>query len=158
MPDGAFWAECCENHTGTDVVDAAFVDDECLVLLASSPRALDLAIKVLLRTLVGTFRNLHLAINWKPGKTEALLCYHGKRAVSAREQWRTASGKLEIPVPSMTDCDYRSWMSTSTLVLIVPCARKHHAMLSIECSLRCRLTCQSRRKCLATTYFLPLTG
>ena len=78
VPDGAFWAEACENNTDTeDVVDAAFVDDECLVLLASSPRALDLAIEVLLRTLVVTFRKLHLAINWKPGKTEALLCYRG---------------------------------------------------------------------------------
>ena len=56
-----------------DVVDAALVNDECSAFQASSPQALDLAIQVLLRTLVVTFRNLNFAINWKPGKMEALL-------------------------------------------------------------------------------------
>ena len=66
-----------------DVIDAAFVDDECLVLLATSPRVLDAAIQVLLRILVTTFANLHLEINFHPGKSEALLFYCGKGAVAA---------------------------------------------------------------------------
>jgi hypothetical protein len=70
-----------------------------VVLLAKSAATLDRAISVLLRLLVVTFGNLHLTINWEPGKTEALLCYRGHGAVAAREQWRTPDGKLKIPVP-----------------------------------------------------------
>ena len=88
VPEGAFWNDVDADNTDLeDLVDAAFVDDECLVLLSKSPRLLDLAVQVLLRILVVTFGNMHLAINWNPGKTEALLCYRGQGAVAARERW-----------------------------------------------------------------------
>ena len=100
VPTAAFWSAPVPCNTEcTDVIHATFVDDECCVLMAESPLALDKAIAVLLEVLVPTFSNMHLAINWAPGKTEALLMYRGKHAVRCREQWRQPNGKLAIPVP-----------------------------------------------------------
>ena len=104
VPEGAFWDTVNEDNADyEDVVDVAFVDDECIVLLAKTPKLLDVAIQALLRILVVTFGNMHLAINWSPGKTEALLCYRGHGSIAAREQWRAPNGKLEIPVPSVPE-------------------------------------------------------
>ena len=69
------------------------------MLLANSPKLLDKAIDVLLNILVPAFANMHLTINWQPGKTEALLKYRGNSAVQCREQRRQQDGKLAIPVP-----------------------------------------------------------
>ena len=76
VPTGAFWdPPDPENGDFECVVDAAFVDDECLVLMASSPAQLNCAIDVLFKVLLLSFSNVYFEINWKPGKTEALLCY-----------------------------------------------------------------------------------
>ncbi len=57
VPNEAFWNDVEEaNGDSENVADAAFVDDECLVLIATSPRALDAAIQVLLRILVCNIR------------------------------------------------------------------------------------------------------
>ena len=42
---------------------------------------------------------MHMAINWNPGKSEALLVYRGKNAVACREQWRQKDGSLSIAIP-----------------------------------------------------------
>ena len=77
-----------------------FVDDLCAVLSASSPAALDAAVQVLLGILTSTFHDLHLTVNWGPGKTESLLHYRGIGARAAREAWRRDDGSLSIPVPN----------------------------------------------------------
>ena len=70
------------DHSDTDshdIVDATFVDDEAIVLMANSPRALRVAIDVLLHVISITFQLFHLGINWNPGKTECLLHLRGKK-------------------------------------------------------------------------------
>ena len=51
------------------------MDDECIILLASSPMALDLAIDLLLKEVVDIFAKYAFKVNWAPGKTEAMLLY-----------------------------------------------------------------------------------
>ena len=45
------------------VLDAAFVDDEALVLVAQTPCAFDSAVDALLKTLLMVFDCLHLQLN-----------------------------------------------------------------------------------------------
>ena len=48
-PDGAFWNTFPDvSNTSCDLVDATFVDDEAITLLASSPTAQKHAIEILL--------------------------------------------------------------------------------------------------------------
>eukprot|EP00973_Karenia_brevis_P002825 383944-Karenia_brevis.AAC.1 len=100
---GPFW-QAPENSSygeDADVVDATFVDDECIVLLACRADLLDKAIDALLVILFRVFSLMHLEINLLPGKTECLLTYRGHGAVKHREQWRCADGKLRITSPSL---------------------------------------------------------
>ena len=90
VPTSAFWSEPDPaNAERDDVIHATFVDGECTVLLANSPKVLDKAIDVLLSVLAPTFGNMHLTINWKPGKTEALP--RTRCSAENREGRRTAS-------------------------------------------------------------------
>ena len=79
--------ECADNF-----IDAAFVDDEAIVLIVSSPRVLQRAIQVLSNVLPDTFRRFRLDINWAPGKTEGLLALRGKHASDVRESYRFNEG------------------------------------------------------------------
>ena len=82
------------------IVDAAFVDDECLMLTASSPAALDRAIDVLLAIVTRVFDLLRLEINWKPGKTECFLRYRGRQAAAKLQARRTGpDSSLVVAVP-----------------------------------------------------------
>ena len=68
-PQGVFWSKPGdETAERTDIVDATFVDDECIVLLAHSPKRLSLAIDITMETLITVFRLCHLQINFMPGK------------------------------------------------------------------------------------------
>ena len=72
VPDTPFWAREMESRydpSPASVVDATFVDDECLVILSSSCASLDVPIDILLGSLFGIFEDLHLAINtaWEDG-------------------------------------------------------------------------------------------
>ena len=100
VPDqGTFFCsrEPSEQET-TDVVDATFVDDECIAIVGTTPRVLERAIDVLLDTVTTIFRMLHLNINFGSNKTEAILLYRGKLATQCREKWRQADGTLAIPL------------------------------------------------------------
>ena len=96
---GAFWG-CCsdEDADQKDIIDATFVDDECIVILGTTPRVLVRAIDSLLEITTTVFRLLHLEINFSKGKTEAILLFRGKQATSCREQWRQRNGELAIPL------------------------------------------------------------
>eukprot|EP00973_Karenia_brevis_P026994 3724224-Karenia_brevis.AAC.1 len=49
LPTGAFWGEPdCSLPQDTPILDVTFVDDECVMLAASSPKLLDVAIAMLL--------------------------------------------------------------------------------------------------------------
>ena len=61
-------------------IDAVFVDDECLVFLAATPKLLDAALTTLLGHLLCVFALFQLDLNFKPGKSEAMLRYRGKNA------------------------------------------------------------------------------
>eukprot|EP00973_Karenia_brevis_P072878 10121135-Karenia_brevis.AAC.1 len=67
--------------------------------MAGSPEALDRAIDCLLTVLLEVFAKYQLTINWKAGKSEALLQYRGKHAHLYREKRRLPSGKLGIKLP-----------------------------------------------------------
>ena len=99
-PGGAFWLPPSSNTGAQDVpvIDATFVDDDAIVLVAPTPRLLDHAISRLLEITVQVFSLLSLRINWKPGKSEAMLKYRGRRACKHYEA-RRIDGKLFIPVP-----------------------------------------------------------
>ena len=65
VPTDAYWSEPDPCNTDcADVIRATFVDDECCVLMAESPLALDKGIAVLLEVVVPTFSNMHPTINW----------------------------------------------------------------------------------------------
>ena len=87
------------------VIDAAFVDDAVLMIMALTADALDRAIDALLTPLCRIYRLLHMTINWKAGKTEALLVYRGPGAAGRLHARRPAPGEPpSIPVPG---CDLR---------------------------------------------------
>eukprot|EP00972_Heterocapsa_arctica_P109593 16133465-Heterocapsa_arctica.AAC.1 len=60
-----FWAAALHDaQDGADeFLDVTFVDDEALVLLAPSPRALDAVIDIALAALAATFKRFMLSIN-----------------------------------------------------------------------------------------------
>ena len=61
-----FWGNCSLGKAVSKeyVVDATFVDDECIVLFARCPRKLRDAISLLLEVLVGTVAKFQMLINW----------------------------------------------------------------------------------------------
>jgi hypothetical protein len=100
--NGDFWSSTPPSGDAWEnILDAAFVDDEAIMLTAKTPAKLDMAINILLESLVKIFAILRLEINWKPGKTEAILQYRGRDA-TAKTQSRRKDGKLQITVPG---CD-----------------------------------------------------
>ena len=83
-----FWLQRDDNgDTPTvPVLDVAFVDDECVMLRASSPTILNTSINALLPVLHKVFGLMKLEINWKPGKTECFLVYRRKKSPNKREE------------------------------------------------------------------------
>ena len=98
-PDGAFCVAPNDTEQAQIVLDAAFIDDEALGLVARSAQLLDKGIDALLGTVYDVFECLHLLINAAPGKTECLVQYRGEGAVACREARRDDHGKLRLKVP-----------------------------------------------------------
>ena len=118
----AFWSQVDPNQVEPhSAVDATFVDDECLVIMAPTPHQLDIAIDMLLSAVVRIFKGLSLDINWKPGKSECMLRYRGKRASSKYDQ-RRIDGKLWVQVKDINNC-YLS---------VVQCYKHLGGMITIE--------------------------
>ena len=100
----AFWAqEGTDMSSPHSAIDAAFVDDECLVILAPTSHQLDFSIDKLMASVVRVFKVLSLDINWKPGKSECMLRYRGKRA-AAKYDKRRIDGKLWVQVKAIDKC------------------------------------------------------
>ena len=83
-------------------LDAAFVDDEAIAILARSPCQLDKAVNTLLKHLVSICSRMRLDINWNPGKTEAFVRYRGRGATKRLELKRRPDGSLGVLVPGTT--------------------------------------------------------
>ena len=100
----AFWAqEGTDLSSPLSAIDATFVDDEGLVIMAPSPHQLDISVDKLLSAVVRVFQVLSLDINWKPGKSECMLRYRGKRA-AAKYDKRRRDGKLWVQVRDLENC------------------------------------------------------
>ncbi|CAK0789981.1 unnamed protein product [Prorocentrum cordatum] len=79
------------------VLDAAFIDDEALAIVARRPKDLDVAIDALLGTVLEVFECLHLQLNAAPGKTE---CTHvSLRSVSLANVKHRSSSTMRAYVP-----------------------------------------------------------
>eukprot|EP00973_Karenia_brevis_P095746 12428939-Karenia_brevis.AAC.1 len=91
---GLFWGPVDESiPADVSVIDATFVDDECIMLASKSAELLDHAVERLLFHVVSIFARLALDINWNKGKTECIVKYRGAGATSRYAQHRR-DGKL----------------------------------------------------------------
>ena len=86
------------SPSSAEAIDATYVDDEAFVLVAKSPKLLDGAIDILISTLTTVFAKYALDINWRKGKTEAMIKYRGKDATKHFEQRRDQLG-LHVKLP-----------------------------------------------------------
>ena len=107
-PDDAVWDagepdklahEAPDEWQAVESVEAAFVDDEAFVLMAPTCKKLDDAIDIVTEIVTSTFHKYGLTINWKPGKTEAMLRYRHKNSAKALDRRRLPSGKISIKLP-----------------------------------------------------------
>jgi len=82
------------------VLDAAFIDDEFLVIMSPNNDVLACSIKVLVDEPAVPFAACGLDINWKPGKTEAMLQARGRGARALLESFSHPDGRY-MPVPDV---------------------------------------------------------
>ena len=100
VPKGAFWAGSSAGNAGeTFVSESVFVDDLCLIILASSPRLLCKAISDVLAVISTVFEKAALEINWAKGKTECFIKFRGRGAAQCYQDLR-ASGCMSVAVPN----------------------------------------------------------
>ena len=70
----AFWAAApAADDEVTSVVDAVFVDDECIFLLGRTPKNINGRVDKVLRDPFRIFQLLRLLVNFKAGKIEAMV-------------------------------------------------------------------------------------
>ena len=94
-PREAFWTTDDDTtQPDREIVDAAFVDDESVMLLSRSPKALSLAIDILLEIIYDTFSGFHLDINWNRGKSEAVVAL----LASTRSKYERNGGRKIVPL------------------------------------------------------------
>ena len=78
--------------------EATYVDDEMLAVAAYTPKGLDRRIALLLHSVLLSFSELALRLNFDRGKSEALLRYRGRGASAAVDRRRTPTG-LVVKLP-----------------------------------------------------------
>ena len=93
--DDPFWSSAEHSTTFTDdaIVEVTFVDDEAAAIVASSPAVLDRGIEIITQAYCNAFRKYNLQINWKRGKSEAMIKYRGRNATRKLDARRTPEGK-----------------------------------------------------------------
>ena len=87
------------NHDYVEAIEATFVDDEALIVMAPTVIQLDKAIEVTIGIVVRIFARYNLIINWEPGKSEAMLRYRHKNSAKALDARRDSTGKVSIALP-----------------------------------------------------------
>ena len=80
--NAAFGSDAClaAGTAGAIVFDVTFVDDEAFAVIASVPSSLMQKFQRAIILLTETFERYGMSINWKPGKTEAMIVLRGKNA------------------------------------------------------------------------------
>ena len=97
-----FWCfdEAKHASSSREVVEATFVDDTSIALVASSPSALVTAIRALMRILVTAHSHFALRINFNRGKTEGIMRLRGHKAVATLDSLRSGNDiAVELPPP-----------------------------------------------------------
>ena len=79
--------------------DAAFVDDEVLMLAAPSATKLAAPIDFTLAAVCNIFHALRFQVNWKPNKTECFVQFRGKGAAQRLNERRNANGDVVFRIP-----------------------------------------------------------
>ena len=78
----------------------SFVDDAAFALLASTPKALLKAIRMLLDTLIRVFTQFGLVLNFEKGKTECIVVLRGKHSSRVADAIRGKAGfEFSLPAP-----------------------------------------------------------
>ena len=100
--DMPFWSSgasrAAQEAPGDEIVEATFVDDECLMICASSPKRLDAAANFMLTHLVNVFNKFGFISNWSKGKTEVMCKYRGKNAAKFMHE-KCVNGAPAFPLP-----------------------------------------------------------
>jgi hypothetical protein len=105
LADGTpFWSSDDPNadwamSRDLEAVEVTFVDDEAVVAVSSSPRALDRCIQTIVSACFTSFRMFGLSTHWNNGKPEAMLMYRGKGAAACYQSRLSEDGPY-FPVPS----------------------------------------------------------
>jgi hypothetical protein len=99
-PSQMFWMGADPLDESVHLIDVTFVDDEAVILMASSAGQLNTAISALLKLITVTFANLDFKINWDKGKTECSVVLRGKGATGLMSKWHHDDGTWHILVPS----------------------------------------------------------
>jgi hypothetical protein len=144
---GPFWGDVREMDDSSEeqnVLDATFVDVECLILTAKSPKLLLKAVRIALRVLTKVFKCYRLDINWNPGKTEGLLRLRGKHAAELLDSLRNSEGNLQIAVPG-----------TANVLHIVTQYKHLGSMTAVDGS---SMPYVLSRASSATSAYVPLVG
>ena len=97
-----FW--CFDEHLHAydeqETIEATFVDDTAIALVASSPKTMIKSVNTLLRVIISTYTRFGFTINFKKGKSEGIMRLRGKGSVAAVESLRK-DGTLgfDLPIP-----------------------------------------------------------
>jgi hypothetical protein len=100
-----FWGTCSGDvgraaaPGSIPVVEITYFDDECCMLAAKQPLAIDRAGSTLLAVLVSTFHEFGFAINWKRTKTEAIVEHRGRSAEARRARLAAQQRAIAVPPP-----------------------------------------------------------
>ena len=102
--ESSFWSSSSSStdkscQGADEIVEAVFVDDECIFISASFPQKLDYAIDYFLKSIISIFNSSGFRINWSKGKTEAFVKYRGKSAAQHMRN-RCVDGVAQIALPS----------------------------------------------------------
>ena len=80
------------NGSTAIVFDVTFVDDEAIVVMASVPSSLAKKFGRAISLLADAFEWYGMTINWKAGKTEALMVFRGRKALAEKVRLLRPSG------------------------------------------------------------------
>ena len=117
-PGAAPGAETSEEIPSEDVpvFDVTFVDDEAIVITAAVPSTLSRKFSRAVQLLIEVFDHYGMTVNWKPGKTEAIIVYRGKKAKDEAAKLVGQDGARTFVIPK--ECqgvDEQSWIRVNVV-------------------------------------------
>ena len=113
--DLPFWSSNSKTveapDSGDEIIEATFVDDECLMICGTSPQKLDVAAKFMLSQLMFVFSKFGFVINWSKGKTEIICKYRGKHAAEHMRE-KCCEDSFVFPLPPNASASHVSIVKT----------------------------------------------